>query len=113
MVFSIVKLTDIECGPLNVRSWKNLKDHKKIIKAVCSKMQLNELQNMDNILINYIKSLGREQRIGLWIKTKNGYTIIRYCNLMKGCRCNSKWLFKVNVPSGQAEIHFLKLCDHI
>ena len=113
MVFSIVKLTDIECGPLSVRIWKSIKDFGIIIKAVCSKMQLNELQNMDNILINYIKSLGREQRIGWCIKTKHGYTIIRHCNQMKDSRCKSKWLFKVNVPSGQAEIHFLKLCDHI
>ncbi len=96
---------------MNLKIWKNLKDHKKINKATCSKMQLNELQNMDNILINYIKSLGREQRYGWWIKTKNGYSIIRYCN--QDSRCKSKWLFKVNVPSGQAEIHFLKLCDHI
>ncbi len=98
---------------MNLKIWKNLKDHKKINKATCSKMQLNELQNMDNILINYIKSLGREQRNGWWRRTNDGYTIIRNCNQMKDSRCKSKWLFKVNVPSGQAEIYFSKLCDHI
>jgi hypothetical protein len=96
---------------LNLKIWKNLKDHKKINKATCSKTQLKEISMIENIFINYIKSLDKEQRCGQLNTAKNGYTVIRYCN--QDSRCKSKWLFKVNVPSGQAEIHFLKLCDHI
>ena len=83
-----------------------------INKAVCSEIQMKEICNIENIFINYIKSLGKEQRLCQLIKTRNGYTICRLCNQMKDSCCKSKWLFKVNVPSGRAEIYFYKRCYH-
>ena len=98
---------------MSTKIWKSIDDRSHINKTNLSKIQLEELNKIDNVLINYIESLGIEQRSYRWYKTKKGYCFTRLCNQMKDSRCKSKWLFKVNVPSGQAEIHFLKLCDHI
>jgi hypothetical protein len=95
---------------LSIKTWKSIKYHKNISKADLSTKK--ELRKIDNIFINYIKSLGKEQRFKECFKTKNGYSITRFCYQMKGLRCTSTWNLQVNVPSGQAEIYFSKRCDH-
>jgi hypothetical protein len=98
---------------LSINIWKSIKDKKKINRFNLNNIQQKELNKIDNIFINYIESLGKEQRFKMCLKTRNGYTIIRCCKQMKDIRCNSKWLFKVNVSSGQAKIFLSKQCDHV
>jgi hypothetical protein len=98
---------------LSIKTWKSIKYHKNISKAdLNSTKKMKELRKIDNIFINYIKSLGKGQRFKECFKTKNGYSITRFCYQMKDLRCTSTWNLQVNVPSGQAEIYFSKRCDH-
>ena len=63
---------------------------------------------------DYIKqSFVNEQKSGLWFKSKIGYTFIRVCNQTNDSCCKTKWLFKVSVSSGRADLYFNKQCDHV
>lgn len=66
----------------------------------------------DQLLGENVRSLGFEPRAGPWYKTESGFTLNQYCNEMRDCRCNSKWILKINLNKREAEFYFNKQCDH-
>ena len=104
--------------PLSTEIWKSIvtckRSQNRINKCdLTSKEQNEELYKLDNFLEDTVKSLDYESRIYSWSKTETGYTITRKCKELANSDCKAKWLLKVNVITGRAEIYLKSQCEHI
>ena len=105
-----------QCCNLNFDIWKEIKSNrsaKKIAKRDLNVEQLKEMNKINSLFSDQIfKRFGVEQRSGSWYKSPTGYTITQFCNQTKDSKCQSNWMLRIKVPSGQAQIFFSKHCNH-
>ena len=101
---------------MNFDIWKEIKSNrsaKKIAKRDLNVEQLKEMNKINSLFSDQIfKRFGVEQRSGSWYKSPTGYTITQFCNQTRDSKCQSNWMLRIKVPSGQAQIFFSKHCNH-
>ncbi len=71
------------------------------------------MTKIDNLFDIEVKSLGFETTIRTWCKNEAGYSLSRYCDETKDSLCKSRWIVKINVPSGVAKLFFKQNSKHL
>jgi len=102
--------------PLSIEIWEsiNMNIHSSYkSKAILTQQQSEELNKIEMFCLDTVKTLGFETKLNRWRKSDVGYTLYNTCHVAKEKKCNSTWIFKINILASLMKIFFNKRCKHV